>query len=90
MLFFFGNDVSGEGTISLPACLPPQECLPEKPTPTVARRQQLGEQREGCQHHPLPLGRCEQRIHSAISEKLESRKGRLMSGVVMGLPQTQV
>lgn len=37
--FFFHDDVSGEGTLSLPACLPPQECLPEKQMPNVAQRQ---------------------------------------------------
>lgn len=37
--FFWGSDVSGEGTVSLPACLPPQECLPEKQMPNVALRQ---------------------------------------------------
>lgn len=33
------NDVSGEGMVSLPACLPPQECLPKKQMPNVAQRQ---------------------------------------------------
>lgn len=36
---FWGNDVSDEGTVSLPACLPPQEFLPEKQTPNATQRQ---------------------------------------------------
>lgn len=36
---FWGSDVSGEGTVSPPCVLPPQECLPEERMPNVALRQ---------------------------------------------------